>query len=109
MSSLRRHEGVLVVDHRNSPGIREADLTPALRARGFSATQGLVEAPTLRCCHCGTIVILNPDRTRERHYCARCDHYVCDQPGCITTCTPFTQTVDQAVEQAARLLNTKEI
>lgn len=100
MTSLRRHEGFLSVDHRNSPGISDADLTPELRARGFTASRGLFEAPTVRCCHCGTIVILNPDRKRERHYCAPCDHYVCDQPPCITSCTPFERKVDAAMDAA---------
>lgn len=108
MSSLRRHEGYVSVDHRNSPGITEADLTPELRARGFFPTTGMLEAPTLRCCHCGTIVIVNPARTRARHYCQPCDHYVCDQAGCITTCTPFTKTIDETLESAARRINIKE-
>lgn len=107
--SKRSQEGYLLVDHRNSPGISEADLTPELRARGFAASRGVHEAPTLRCCHCGTIVILNPDRKRARHYCAKCDHYVCDNPTCVLVCTPLMQTVEAVQEEAAKLLNVKEI
>lgn len=105
----RSQEGYLLVDHRNSPGIRDSDLTPAARAAGFQATQGLFESPTIRCAHCGTMVIINPNRTRGRHYCQPCDHYVCDQYGCVTNCTPLKKQIDDILEQAARALTIQEI
>jgi hypothetical protein len=105
----RSQEGYLLVDHRNSPGITERDLTPALRAAGFEAHTGVFESPTIRCAHCGTMVVINPQRTRARHYCQPCDHYVCDQANCILHCTPFIKTVDLSVEAAIRHLNIKEL
>lgn len=68
MASLRRHEGYFLVDHRDSPGLPEVP-------------GGTVfEAAVLTCSHCQTSMIRNPARTRERAYCAGCDHYICD--GC---------------------------
>lgn len=111
--SKRSQEGYLLVDHRNSPGITEADLAtvPADRRREFLAQSAghQFEAPTLRCAHCGTIVVLNPARTRPRHWCSHCDHYVCDSANCILVCNPLVQRVDRNLEQAARLLNIKEV
>ncbi len=49
------------------------------------------EYNTQQCSHCGTTVILNPDRTRERAWCARCDRYTCDPCAVATVmgvCTP---------------------
>lgn len=63
------HEGYLMIDHRASPGTPEVP-------------EGTVfEAATMHCSHCGTVVIVNPNRTRERAWCQPCDKYVCDNCG----------------------------
>ena len=95
MKSLKRHEGYLLIDHRNSPGV-----TPEfVRAAGLDAPAvgaGLTfEAAIIRCSHCQTRVILNPKRTRDRHHCASCDHYVCDKPSCVLECKPFEKVIEQ--------------
>lgn len=80
MGSLKRHEGYLIVDHRNSPGL-PADVA---KASGFDPKHcgegKVMEAATITCSHCKVVVVVNPLRTRERAYCRRCDHYICD--GC---------------------------
>ena len=46
---------------------------------------------TMTCSHCKTVVMKNPDRVRERSFCAACNHhYICDpcaaaskQPGYV--------------------------
>ena len=80
MSSLQRHEGYLFVDHRASPGLPE-DIA---RKSGYDPKHcgegKLFEAATLTCSHCGCSYVKNPLRTRERAYCQKCDHYICD--GC---------------------------
>jgi hypothetical protein len=110
MHSKRSQEGYLLVDHRNSPGITEADLAtvPLQRRHEFQTMRGLFESPTVTCCHCGSVVVINPQRIRARHYCAPCDHYVCDQYACITTCTPVRKAMDATIETAAQQLNLKE-
>lgn len=108
--SKRSQEGYLMLDHRNSPGITQADLLtiPASHRHLFQATKGLFESPIIRCCHCGTMVMINPDRTRARGFCSPCNHYRCDSPLCIE-CHPFNKKIDTAHEQAARLLNIQEL
>jgi predicted RNA-binding Zn-ribbon protein involved in translation (DUF1610 family) len=74
----RAHEGYLMIDHRASPGIPEdtalkMGLNPAEVGEGT-----LYEAPTMGCAHCGTVVIINPKRTRERAHCLKCNRYICD-------------------------------
>ena len=81
ISNKHLHEGYLMVDHRASPG-----LTPEeAMALGYTnATVGegqLYETKTNHCSHCGTVVIMNPDRTRERAFCQACSKYICDNCG----------------------------
>lgn len=102
MSSLRRHEGELLIDHRDSPGVKPEDVG------GYRAdvpfTQGKFECATITCSHCQRVVLLNPDRSRERGYCRKCDHYICD--GCTDLmaktfeCIPFRKILHEAQERA---------
>lgn len=107
MSSLKRHEGYIMVDNRASPGLPE-DIA---RAAGYDPEQcragGLFEAATLTCSHCGNAFVKNPLRTRPRPYCNQCDHYICDicdgvrqQP--LYEHRPFNQMMDEVIEQAQR-------
>ena len=78
--SKRSHEGYLMIDHRASPGIPEG----AARRMGLDPAQvgegRMMETSTLGCPHCGSVVVLNPQRTRERAHCYKCNRYICD--GC---------------------------
>lgn len=95
MKSKRSHEGELLLDHRYSPG-----LTPE-EAKGlpFGAGQGLYEAPTKTCSHCQTVMIINPDRQRERGWCSKCDHYICDNCATILTQTLTCVTMRQKFDE----------
>lgn len=78
MTSLKRKEGYLLIDHRNSPGVpadiaRKTGLDPQLMAEGR-----FLESATITCAHCLGVVVKNPMRIRERGYCAKCDKYLCD-------------------------------
>jgi hypothetical protein len=88
--SKKTHDGELFVDHRASPGIPD---TVAQRM-GYYPNQvregAVFECATLGCKHCGSCVVLNPMRTRERAWCSVCDVYICDccdylrkQPGYV--------------------------
>jgi len=88
MSSQRTKEGYLIIDHRASPG-------------NTLAPEGQVyETPTVTCSHCGAVVVLSPTRKRPRHYCVKCDHYVCDKPACGLECRPWMRVIE-AAEKAA--------
>jgi ribosomal protein S27AE len=66
------NEGYLMVDHRASPGLSDNPLMGEGK---------LFEAKTNHCSHCGTVVIMNPLRTRERSFCSKCNKYICDNCG----------------------------
>lgn len=85
LTSLRNHEGELLIDHRNSPGI------PGLPQ--------IFEAPTYTCKHCQRIVVMNPDRKRERAYCRGCDHLICDPCAAIKAQTMTCRTFDQVIDE----------
>ena len=75
MSSLKRHEGYLLIDNRGLPAITDL---PDRRFDTIGKNQ-VYECATITCCHCCRVVILRPDRSRPRGYCPKCDKYVCDQ------------------------------
>lgn len=76
--SKKSHDGYLMVDHRASPGIPE-DLALMLGLDPSTLKGGkLAEYATTGCPHCGTHIIFNPQRTRERAWCSQCDKYICD-------------------------------
>lgn len=78
MSSLLRHDGELVLDHRVSPGLTASEAR-SVGLDGVNLGEGsIAEFRVLACNHCGGLQLMNPFRTRERGYCRLCDHYVCD-------------------------------
>jgi len=100
--SLGAGAGVLIVDHRNSPGLSPADVA---HVPGQVAVPGgaLFERDMLCCSHCQRTVLLNPERVRARAVCPKCYAYLCD--GCeavrVATggdCVPFDAVIDRASE-----------
>jgi hypothetical protein len=97
MKTLRSLEGELIIDHRYSPGVPQEILKS--NGRPPEAGRGLYESATYTCNHCQAIVVMNPNRTRERHYCGGCSHIICD--GCAAEkartlqCVTFQQKVDR--------------
>jgi len=104
MRSQRSREGELLIDHRASPGVSDE----LMRSIGMPAGsgKGLFEAPTYTCSHCSSVVVINPDRKRERAYCAKCDSRICDDCGAILAqtreCKTFKQLMDEVQEKAAK-------
>jgi len=106
MKSLRSLEGVLLIDHRCSPGVPEAVCV----SQGLPADAGkketVWESATVTCNHCEVQVILNPDRSRPRGYCKACEHYLCD--ACESErflgkpCYPFKAKVQDYLEACDR-------
>lgn len=102
MKSKRSHEGYLLIDNRHAA-------CPAHPTREFAgAGAAVVEMPTLTCSHCQKQMIVNPLRTRERPYCRKCDHYLCDECALVAhlnggECQPYQARLDQ---QQNRLLRT---
>lgn len=75
----RSYEGELVLDHRASPGFTE-EQSRKLGYGDKAVGSTLFEAPTRTCNHCGTVVLINPNRVRARARCNHCSMYICD--GC---------------------------
>jgi hypothetical protein len=71
-------DGELEVNHQASPGLPESiarrwNYDPLLCREGK-----VMRAATLGCPHCGSVVVLNPQRTRDRSHCMKCNRYICD-------------------------------
>lgn len=94
------------MDNRCNEGVPESLINTALPGIPVSAGRGVFEAPTVTCSHCQVVVVLNPLRNRERAYCIKCDHYICDGCGVILaqtkTCKTFKQLVEETQEAAVR-------
>ena len=66
----------------------------------------LFEASTYTCTHCSGVVVLNPERKRERLKCYSCNHQICDNCGAAYSqtreCRSIKRLADQILETAAR-------
>lgn len=107
MPPRQKDHGYLTIDHRASPGFtpevaQQLGLDPKQVAEGR-----VMEAATLTCSHCKCVVVKNPLRTRERPFCMKCYHYICD--GCAFLAsqpdyshTPFEKVIDDHLDAVAR-------
>jgi hypothetical protein len=106
MNSLRRHEGYFLLDHRMSPGLNDAQTTAAGLPLGSG--RGTFEAPTVTCSHCQKGIVINPLRNRDRAYCSKCDHYICDNPCGLDyrisggTCRSYARLISELYEQGLK-------
>ena len=64
-----------------------------------------IEIPTFTCCHCNRVVVMNPDRRRDRHVCRRCMAITCDSVPCVLECDP----TDRKIEQRRPLLLPEQV
>ena len=100
-NSKRSHEGLLIMDHRDTPGTPDK----VMQSQGLPAGsgKGLLEVPTYTCSHCPAVVVVNPLRNRARAYCRKCDHYICDRCGAVMAqtkeCKTWTQLLETIQEQ----------
>jgi hypothetical protein len=64
------------------------------------------EADTYTCRHCERVVVLNPERKRERYKCSGCNHHICDDCQALrftgAPCKTYAQFIDELREQEAR-------
>ena len=74
----RAHEGEIYIDHRASPGLSNEQALKLGYVPEALSEGKVFEAPTMGCNYCGTVVIINPNRKRDRAYCPACDMYICD-------------------------------
>lgn len=105
MGSLRSQEGYFLMDHRESPGVPDALVVKEGLLPG--AGRGVYESPTFTCSHCQFVVVMNPDRSRDRGYCRKCDHLICDRCETVKAqsggeCRSFKKLVDLLLSDAAK-------
>lgn len=96
-----------MIDNRVNDGISDEMIAKMMGAdMPIGCGRGMFEAPTVTCSHCQVIVVLNPNRQRERPHCRKCDHYICDKCGIALAltgiCKPFKQVIDEVLEQAEK-------
>ncbi len=86
--------GYLMVDNRAS-----GDAPPGCRG-------ALFEAATYTCTHCQRVVVMNPERKRERYKCSGCTHMICDDCGAKRAsgapCKTWAQLIEEYAEAEAR-------
>lgn len=89
-SSKLRNQGELLIDHTNSPGVTpewvEANRHHLIASGATTVIVGKgqkFEAGLKNCSHCGTDVIMRPERERAREWCWVCDAYICDGCGLL--------------------------
>ena len=104
MSSLRSHEGYLLIDNRFGPGVSAEFVRASGKPAPVVPEGAMYESATITCSHCHAVVILNPNRSRPRNYCAKCDHYVCDNPICLMECSPLNKVLDIMQEAQFKLI-----
>lgn len=99
MPSLKRHDGELTIDHRAGRGLTAEEC----RAFGMPDVPlkdgSMVSMATVGCNHCGGVWLVNHYRTRERHYCKKCDKYLCDLCAAVTALPNYVhRTIDELTD-----------
>ena len=100
MSSLKRHEGYLLIDNSNGPGVSQQQLAQLPhKGEAFAVPEGRkFECAFITCKHCRVTMLKNPERKRDRAYCAKCDHYICDRCAAIAWRTGECRTIDEVMD-----------
>jgi hypothetical protein len=100
--SKRSLEGEILIDHRASPGLDPE--VAAWMGVPLSACAGgtVYEGAFYVCAHCQCEIVKNPERTRARGYCAKCDKYICDEcefvQGKTLACRSAQRQMDELLE-----------
>lgn len=112
MKSKRSNEGYMIIDHRNSPGVTQ-EMFPNLPKEEIVGPGQVLEAGMICCRHCQRVLMVNPLRTRQRGYCPKCDHYICDLCESVKVqtgeCHDIQKVYDNLQEDSARNLNLTEL
>jgi hypothetical protein len=111
MPSLKQKAGYLYIDHTDSPGLTPADVAhipDALPIPGGS----ILERDVLVCSHCERSIVLQPLRIRDRGYCGKCNHYVCDSCETIRVktgeCVPMKKILDATQNTAEKFIGRED-
>lgn len=102
MHSKRSLEGYLLIDNSHAPGPSDEEI--AKFGKDVLGARGKLELPIVTCSHCHRQVAMQPGRTRERPYCRKCDHYICDDCAVVATirgeCVTMNEVLDSLQERS---------
>lgn len=106
MFSKREREGVVLIDHRNSPGISE-EFIRKNKIDAPAVPGGQTFESALRVCHhCQRDIILLPNRAKEANWCWSCDHDICDMCAAARAagqqCNPFIRRMEKHFNRIAK-------
>lgn len=107
MKTKRSNEGVILIDHRNSPGLSE-EFMRANKLDGPAVPAGhTLESALVECHSCQRDIVLNPLRTRERAWCRKHDAYLCDECNARRAasggeCIPAKQKIEALFKRISR-------
>lgn len=105
MRTKRQQEGYLFIDNRGEPVLSPEQIAAQgidPRTVAGAGSRGRFEAGVVTCSHCHAQIIMNPMRTRDRNYCRKCDHYICDAAACNAGCAPMERMFERAAMAAQR-------
>ena len=98
--------GYLQIDHRDSPGLTEAQIEWTGAPIPHNMGRSNFEADVVKCWHCQIMIMLNPLRQRERHMCYGCGRYICDNCNLAYKvsgiCKPFLKVIEEIQEAAVK-------
>jgi hypothetical protein len=107
---MRRSDGesYLLIDHSDSPGLTGDQCARAgipAHAHEIFAKGVKAEFGTKSCSHCQRQIVLRPERVRPRHFCPKCDKYICDNChvnfALTFECVPFKKRIEDYLRKAA--------
>jgi hypothetical protein len=71
------------------------------------------EADTYTCTHCQRVVVMNPERKRERYKCRGCSHHICDdcaaRAAAGAPCKTWAQFLEELQEEDSRQSESKQL
>lgn len=107
MKTKRSAEGVILIDHRNSPGLTE-EFMRANKLDGPAVLAGHTFESALVVCHsCQRDVVLNPNRSRPKAWCRKHDAYLCDlcdqrRAASGGECVPAEQKIEELFRKISK-------
>jgi hypothetical protein len=106
MRSKRAQEGVILIDHRASPGISQEFIKANNLDAPAVGAGAVFESALLECHSCGTDIILNPNRSRPREWCMEHDAYLCDRCALMRrvtgSCTPMWKKIEELFKRLSK-------
>lgn len=100
MHSKRSHEGYLLIDHSESPGLSDRAMAFNGKNLPSGAGRGALERGIVQCGHCSFGMMVTPLEAVDLCYCRKCDRYICDDCKLAQVMTGDCRSIDKIIDQA---------